>query len=65
MSAWDPIPMSEKELVVNGVSYTYRTAAEIRELIIERDRLWAEGKTEEGNIIKTQLKFTALRPKGD
>lgn len=52
--------MAEKQLIVDGVLYTYRTAAEIAELIRERDRLWAEGKTEEGNIIKTKLKFTAL-----
>jgi hypothetical protein len=44
----------------NGVEYTFRTAEQIRELIGERDRFYAAGQVEEGNVAKTKLKYTAL-----
>jgi hypothetical protein len=54
--------MDPESITANGITYTFRTAEEIGELIRLRDEHWAAGRTEEGNAVKAKLKYTALRP---
>lgn len=41
---------------------TFRTAAQIADLIRERDRLYKIGETEQGDAVRQQLTNTALLP---
>lgn len=54
------MPKPGETITANGISYTFRTAEQIRELIAKRDGFWAAGQTEEGNAVKATLKYTAL-----
>jgi hypothetical protein len=54
--------MSDDTLVYNGAVYTFRTAAEIKDLVAQSDKHYAAGRMQEGDDIRTALQYTALRP---